>query len=114
MPAARTSPWLALEAGLLGRICCCFGWKVARQLGSLEHAFCLPQAAASGALMLACTCTVLQDGQAVDEVRLPPWAAGADDFLAKHRAALESPHVSANLHHWVDLIFGCVNPLLLI
>jgi Beige/BEACH domain len=45
----------------------------------------------------------------VDEVRLPPWAAGADDFLAKHRAALESAHVSANLHHWIDLIFGC-NP----
>ena len=43
----------------------------------------------------------------MDEVRLPPWAAGADDFLAKHRAALESAHVSANLHHWIDLIFGC-------
>lgn len=47
-----------------------------------------------------------QDGHAVDEVQLPPWASNADDFLAKHRAALESAHVSANLHHWIDLIFG--------
>jgi Beige/BEACH domain len=54
---------------------------------------------------------LMQDGQAVDEVRLPPWASSADDFLAKHRAALESAHVSANLHHWIDLIFGC-SPLL--
>jgi Beige/BEACH domain len=49
---------------------------------------------------------MLQDGQAVDEVRLPPWASSADDFLAKHRAALESAYVSANLHHWINLIFG--------
>ena len=23
------------------------------------------------------------------------------------RAALEAPYSSANLHHWIDLIFGC-------
>ncbi len=52
------------------------------------------------------SCRHQQDGHAVDEVQLPAWAAGAEDFLAQHRAALESPHVSANLHHWIDLIFG--------
>jgi len=44
----------------------------------------------------------------VDDVELPPWAASSPArFLALHRAALESPYVSANLHHWIDLVFGC-------
>ncbi|KAK9828528.1 hypothetical protein WJX72_000603 [[Myrmecia] bisecta] len=47
-----------------------------------------------------------QDGKPVSHVELPPWAAGPEDFLAKHRAALESPFVSANLQHWIDLMFG--------
>ena len=49
-----------------------------------------------------------QNGKSVDSVELPAWAASPQDFIAKHRAALESPYVSANLHHWLDLIFGCV------
>ena len=63
----------------------------------------------------------------MEDVELPPWAAtsawgGGGElqqgggsallpspagFLAVNRAALESPHVSANLHRWIDLIFGC-------
>lgn len=47
-----------------------------------------------------------QTGKLVGDVELPAWAASPSDFLLQHRAALESPFVSANLHHWLDLIFG--------
>ena len=43
----------------------------------------------------------------IDNVILPPWAKGsAHEFVRIHREALESEYVSANLHHWIDLIFG--------
>jgi len=48
-----------------------------------------------------------QDGRVVGDVELPPWAGDSPErFLATQRAALESPFVSANLRHWIDLIFG--------
>ncbi|TMW56707.1 hypothetical protein Poli38472_006717 [Pythium oligandrum] len=48
-----------------------------------------------------------QNGVAVNDVELPPWANGsAREFVRIHREALESEFVSANLHHWIDLIFG--------
>lgn len=47
------------------------------------------------------------DGSSIDNVQLPPWAKGDPTiFIAKQREALESPYVSQNLHHWIDLIFG--------
>jgi hypothetical protein len=47
------------------------------------------------------------DGSTIDNVQLPPWAKGDPAiFIAKQREALESPYVSQNLHHWIDLIFG--------
>ncbi|KAK2748947.1 hypothetical protein FQN57_007230 [Myotisia sp. PD_48] len=46
-------------------------------------------------------------GQSIDSVQLPPWAHGDPKvFIAKHREALESPYVTQNLHHWIDLVFG--------
>jgi len=47
------------------------------------------------------------NGKRVDDIKLPAWADGAEDFLKKHRLALESPYVASNLHKWIDLIFGC-------
>ena len=39
-----------------------------------------------------------QDGEALGDVILPPWANGSpDDFIKLHRDALESDHVSAHL-----------------
>ncbi|KAL6652262.1 hypothetical protein ACP70R_011187 [Stipagrostis hirtigluma subsp. patula] len=47
-----------------------------------------------------------QLGGKLDSVELPPWAENPVDFIHKHRRALESQHVSAHLHEWIDLIFG--------
>ncbi|KPI41369.1 Beige-like protein [Cyphellophora attinorum] len=45
--------------------------------------------------------------KSIGEVELPPWAKGDPKiFIAKNREALESPYVSKNLHHWIDLVFG--------
>lgn len=46
-------------------------------------------------------------GQSIDNVTLPPWAKNDPAiFIEKQREALETPYVSKNLHHWIDLIFG--------
>ncbi|KAL8128509.1 hypothetical protein V2J09_017664 [Rumex salicifolius] len=47
-----------------------------------------------------------QLGEKLDAVKVPPWAKNSVDFVHKHRMALESEHVSAHLHEWIDLIFG--------
>ncbi|KAJ7324483.1 hypothetical protein JRQ81_017503, partial [Phrynocephalus forsythii] len=50
----------------------------------------------------------LQDGTPLGDIQLPPWAEGNPyKFVSLHRQALESDYVSAHLHHWIDLIFGC-------
>ncbi len=48
-----------------------------------------------------------QNGEALNDVLLPPWAKGCPaEFIRVHRAALESDYVSQHLHEWIDLIFG--------
>ena len=48
-----------------------------------------------------------QKGGYVGDVILPPWARNdARIFVRYMRRALESKYVSANLHRWIDLIFG--------
>ncbi|XP_076831011.1 WD repeat- and FYVE domain-containing protein 4 isoform X2 [Brachyhypopomus gauderio] len=49
----------------------------------------------------------MQDGTSLGDVVLPPWAKGdPQEFIRMQREALESDYVSANLHLWIDLIFG--------
>jgi hypothetical protein len=48
-----------------------------------------------------------QKGKSVHDVSLPKWAKGDPNrFIRINRQALESEHVSRNLHKWIDLVFG--------
>jgi hypothetical protein len=48
-----------------------------------------------------------QNGVLVDDIVLPKWSFNDPvEFIRAHRRALECDYVSANLHHWIDLIFG--------
>jgi hypothetical protein len=48
-----------------------------------------------------------QTGNTVHDVTLPKWAKGSPErFIRLNRQALESEHVSKNLNHWIDLVFG--------
>lgn len=50
-----------------------------------------------------------QDGVALGDVELPPWAHGSPDaFVRLQREALECDFVSERLHQWIDLVFGWV------
>ncbi|KAJ4460302.1 putative WD repeat-containing protein 81 [Paratrimastix pyriformis] len=41
------------------------------------------------------------------DLQVPEWAGNSPEvFVLLHRAALESPRVSAMLHHWIDINFG--------
>ena len=48
-----------------------------------------------------------QSRESLDDILLPPCAKNdPKEFIRVHREALESDYVSANLHRWIDLIFG--------
>ena len=40
------------------------------------------------------------------DLAVPSWATSPGDFVQHHKAMLESDHVSAHIHHWIDLVFG--------
>jgi len=55
-----------------------------------------------------CNFGTKQDGVTVSDVELPKWASNNPyKFVSVLREAFESPYVSANLHSWIDYIFGC-------
>ncbi|GMH19785.1 hypothetical protein Nepgr_021626 [Nepenthes gracilis] len=42
----------------------------------------------------------------MSDLAVPSWAGSPEEFIKLHRSALESQHVSREIHHWIDITFG--------
>ncbi len=42
----------------------------------------------------------------MESLQTPSWTVDGQAFIDWHRGMLESDHVSAQLHNWIDLTFG--------
>ena len=40
------------------------------------------------------------------DLQPPAWCSSPSDFIQQHRDLLDSDHVSAKIHHWIDHTFG--------
>lgn len=85
-------------------------WRQASELGSQDVRELIPEFFCLSAFLENQNNFDLgetQRGHRVDHIKLPAWSYGdSERFIRLHRAALESEYVSANLHAWIDLIFG--------
>eukprot|EP00760_Papus_ankaliazontas_P020874 PhM_4_TR18597/c0_g1_i1/m.96986 len=73
----------------------------------VPEAYYLPEFALNNNSVRFTTCPENSSVDMNDGLKLPPWAQGsAHRFVAIMREALESEHVSMNINHWIDLIFG--------
>ena len=80
-------------------------WSGVERCGAMRSQELIPELFYLPDMLLNCNELPLgqrQDGQPVNDVVLPAWARSAPDFIAKHRAALESDYVSEHLHEWID------------